>query len=375
MHILHAIDSLSVGGAERVLVELANQTARDGHRVAVCITRSETSLAAALRPEIDLWVLGRQRRFDFPAMKKFAGLVGKHHIDLIQAHSRSTLKFLAGLKTSRMVRVPVILLDHYGIDIDTSVPWWFRLGGKHWLSHYVGVCEALGEWARTAGLPPEKISVIENGLDLSALMRAEPVDIRKELNLPSEVPLGIMVGGLRHEKGTDILIEALAQTARARDLIILVVGGDRDPEFARKCRERAVGLGLAQHLLFLGQRLDVPHLLKVADFALIPSRSEGCNLVFIEYLASALPFVSTLVGGVARQVAPLGLPEFVPTDDPESLAAALDRLLSLTPAERRKRGKQGQAVALQHFDIRSKMPQWYTLYERVLRTQQSKKIG
>ena len=46
MNILHIIDSLAVGGAERVLVELANQAARDGHRVAVCVTRSETTLAA-----------------------------------------------------------------------------------------------------------------------------------------------------------------------------------------------------------------------------------------------------------------------------------------------------------------------------------------
>jgi glycosyltransferase involved in cell wall biosynthesis len=348
-------------------VELANQAARDGHRVAVCVTRSETSLATGLRPGIDLWVLGRRRRFDLPAMKRFARLVRHHHIDLIQAHSRSTLAFLSVLKTLKMIRVPIVFLDHYGkIDIDTSVPWWFRWWGKYCLSHYVGVCEALGAWVRTAGLPPQKISVIENGLDLSTLMQAEPVDIRKELNLPLDVPLGIVVGGLRHEKGTDVLIEAVAQSARARDLIILVVGGDRDPEYARRCRERAAALGLEDNLLFLGQRLDVPHLLRGADFALMPSRSEACNLVFIEYLASALPFVSTLAGGITRQAAALGLPEFVGVDDSASFAAALDRLLNLTPAERRERGKLGQAFALQHFDIQAKMPQWYRLYERVL---------
>jgi len=366
MNILHVIDSLAVGGAERVLVELANQAARDGHRVTVCVTRSETSLAAALHPGIDLWVLGRQRRFDFPAMRRFAGLVKQNRIELIQAHSRSTLAFLSVLKTLKMIRAPIVFLDHYGIEIDPSVPWWFRWWGKHCLSHYVGVCEALGGWAQKAGVPSEKISVIENGLDLSSLMQAEPLDIRKELNLPLDIPLGIVVGGLRYEKGTDALIEAVAQSARARDTIILVVGGDRDPEYARRCRERAASLGLAQHLLFLGQRLDVPRLLRAADFALIPSRSEACNLVFIEYLAAALPFVSTLAGGIALQAAARGLPEFVPIDDPQSFGAALDRLLSLTPAERRERGKLGQAFAIQDFEIRAKMPQWYGLYAKVL---------
>jgi len=89
MNILHVIDSLAVGGAERGLVELANQAARDGHRVAVCVTRSETTLAPGLRPGIDLWVLGRQRRFDLPAMKRFAGLVQHHRIDLVQNPRRS----------------------------------------------------------------------------------------------------------------------------------------------------------------------------------------------------------------------------------------------------------------------------------------------
>ena len=48
---------------------------------------------------------------------------------------------------------------------------------------------------------------------------------------------------------------------------------------------------------------------------------------------------------------------------PRSLATGLDCLLSPTPAERRKQGKQGQAATLRHLEIRTKLPQ---LHERVL---------
>jgi L-malate glycosyltransferase len=367
MNLLHVIDGLMVGGAERVLVELANQAYRDGHEVAVCVTRSDTTLASDLLPGIDLWVLGRKGRFDFRAMKRFGGLVEQHRIDLIQAHSRSTLTFLGALITLRLVRTPVIFLDHFGkIDIDTAVPWWFRLGAKYWVSEYVGVCEALGLWARTAGLPAEKISVIENGLDLHHIMQAEPLDLRQELNISREALIGVVVAGVRYEKGIDVLIEAMSFCPKVHSAKILVVGGARDPEFDQSCRERVAALGLAENLMFLGERMDVPYLLRGADFAMMPSRSEACNLVFIEYLACALPFVSTLAGGIARQAEALGLPEFVPIDDPKSLAAALYRLLSLTSDERRERGEAGQAFALQHFDIRNKMRQWYRLYEQVL---------
>ena len=93
--------------------------------------------------------------------------------------------------------------------------------------------------------------------------------------------------------------------------------------------------------------------------------------MLIEYLASALPFVSTLVGDISHRVSERGIPEFVPPDDARAFSEALDRLLSLSPQERRARGKVGQEMAMSYFDIKNQMPKWYELYKTVLTSSRS----
>jgi glycosyltransferase involved in cell wall biosynthesis len=364
MHIMHVIDSLEVGGAERMLVEIANQTAADGHQVSVCVTRSQHILADSLRPGIALTTLNRGRRFEWDAMKIFATLIKDQKVEVIQAHSRSTFAFLSLAKTLRLIHPPIILHDHYGsIEIDPSIPLWFRIWAKHFLHHYVGVYSKLATWAEAAGLPQEKISVIENALDLKPVCQAVPLDLRRELGLPAQVLIGIVAGGIRPEKGIDVLLEAVARCSCRHLIKILVAGGDRDRAYAQACRAQSTALQLEDRVDFLGERLDFANLIKGADFALIPSRSESGPLVLIEYLAAGLPFVSTRVGAVACRVAGLGIPEFVAPGEAGSLAAALDRLVHLSPAERRARAQSGKTAALGCFDIRQQMPHWYRIYE------------
>ena len=367
MHIMHVIDSLSVGGAERMLVELANQTAADGHQVSICVTRSDCRLAGELRQEIMLWTLRRHNRFELPALKKFAYLVKSQKVDLIHAHGRTTLAFLVLVKTLRLINLPIIFHDHYGlVELDTSIPFWFRYWGGFYVSHYVGVYSKLGAWAQLAQISKNKITVIENAIDLDPICKSSPANIRKEFNISDDIPIGIVTCGIRREKGIDILLEALAQSSWAEKVKILVVGGERDTPYFRTCNALRNALGLEKKVIFLGERLDARNLFHEVDFALIPSLSESGPLVLIEYMASGLPFVSTLVGGISHRVFESGGQEFVPPGDARSFSEALDRLLNLTPRERRARGKIGQEIAKSSFDIKHQMPRWYNLYKTVL---------
>lgn len=366
-HIMHVVDSLALGGAERMLVEIANRSAADGYRVSVCVTRSGCALASTLRPEIGLQVLDRRRRFDWAAIRRFAALVRDQHVDLLHAHGRSTFSFLAMTKSIGLIKAPIVLHDHYGsIEFDTSIPLWFRLWAKRWASHYVGVYTKLVACAEAAGISREKISVIDNALDLSRIQLAAPLDVRKEFGIEDDAAIGIVVGSLRWDKGIDLLLEAVARSSYRRSAKFLIVGGERDKVYAQACRAQSASLGLGDNVIFVGERSDVPGLLRGADFALIPSRSESGPLVLIEHMASGLPIVSSRVGSIAQRVADLGLPEFVAPDNTTAFAKALDRLLSLSPCKRRERGKVGQDIALRNFDIRQTMPQWYEVYAAAL---------
>ncbi|MDO9537350.1 MAG: glycosyltransferase [Thermoplasmata archaeon] len=363
---MHVIDGLPFGGAERMLVEIANQTAASGHKVSVCVTRSDTEMASILRNDIDVWVLNRNRRFDWASLIKFSQIVKNQKVKILHAHSRSTLAFLALGKTLQVYRTPIIMHDHFGIELNNSVPIWFRFWAKYWVDHYVGVYEKLATWGEDAGINPQKISVIDNALDLTKLIDVEPLNIKNYFGLPADSLIGIVVGNLRQEKGIDNLLQAISLSASEKPMRILVVGNQNDKVYAEKCFSQQTSLGLHEIVLFLGERQDVPRLLGGADFALLPSRSESGPLVLIECMAFALPFVATQVGGISHKVAEMGVPEFVEPDNPVAFAAAMDRLLSLSGSERQKRGKIGQKIAIEHFDISQQMRRWVKIYDAVL---------
>jgi glycosyltransferase involved in cell wall biosynthesis len=324
-------------------------------------------LATGLAPGVRLHTLGRHRRFELTPLRRFSRMVREERADLVQAHSRSTFSLLALLKALGWLRVPIVLHDHYGsIELDASVPLWFRFAGRFLLDHYVGVYDKLGTWAQTAGIPRDRIDVIGNALDLSRVERADKLDLHQAFGLQPGPLLGVVVAGIRPDKGIDVLLNALALGKLPRPLRILVIGGASDGAYVESCRALAKTSGLDDTVLFVGKRTDVPAIIKGADFALMPSRSESGPLVLIEYMMAGLPFVSTLVGDIARLAEREGLREFVAPDNPVAFREAMDGLLMLPPADWQQRAQAGRSVALERFNISKVMPKWFKVYDKVL---------
>ena len=366
-HILHVTDTLAIGGKERMLVSLANQLVSDGTDVSVSVTRSDTTLARELDPSIPVVMLDRRSSFDQAGFRRFLAFTSKHKPDLFHAHGRASFSFLAFLKTVHRISAPILFHDHYGpIEIDEHVPTWFRLWGRFCVDYYVGVYSKLGEWAASAGVPAHKIGVIENGIDLRPFDEARACDLRTTYNLPRDKTIGVILGGLRPEKGLDLLVQAVARSTLGGQAHFLVVGNSQDERYVAACLDAMQAMNVAQHFTLIGQQTAVPEILKGADFALMPSRSESGPLVLIEYLAAGLPLVAFCVGAISKSAARLGVAGLVDPVDLEAFARELDCLLAMQPAELSARGLRGQRIAQANFDIRKKMAEWHAAYEYVL---------
>jgi glycosyltransferase involved in cell wall biosynthesis len=366
-YILHVIDSLAPGGAERMAVEIANATEQTRFRVGLCVTRSNTTLACELHPDIPLYVLDRSARFDWKGFCKFRQVVNQQAVDLFHVHGRSTMAFLALCKSIHLVDQPVLFHDHFSIEINDSVPPWFRWWGSKYVAQYVGVYDKLAHWAQRAGIDASRIHIIGNALNLSRIFNAEPLDIRQECGIPIDTMLGVCIGSIRPQKGLELLFRALRELHCDIPFVILVIGGVGDQNYYQKCLRELEQLGRLDQVRLLGSRGDIPNILRGGvDFAVISSLSESGPLVLIEYMAAGLPFVATHVGNICQRAHDLGVPGFVPPGNPLALARALQQLLSLSPLERKERGEIGRHIALEHFDIRKHMPRWYQLYEKVL---------
>jgi len=363
LHVLHVIDTLATGGKERMLVDLANQTVVEGAKASVCITRSGLQMASELNPKIELIVLNRQKRFDFSAMNAFADFVNRSNVDILHCHGRSSFGLAAFSRTIRSIHTPLIFHDHYGkIDLDQSVPLWFRIWGKHYMAQYVGVSDKLGRWAVKAGVQQTKINVIENALNLFRIKQSEPIDIRAQFGLPAESLVGIVIAGLRYEKGIDYLIEALSHCKSSKPFNIVIIGGERQKGYLLECNDKLRSSGLSDLITFAQEKENSADWIQGADFGVIPSRSESGPLVLIEYMAAGLPIVASLTGSIALSAFNNGVPGFVERENSNAFSKALIELIELSDDARKERGEIGKSVAEKLFDIRGAMVEWFRIY-------------
>lgn len=366
LNILHLVDSLSIGGAERMLVDIANSTS-EHHNIFVCVTRESAVLSTDLNGNVGLLVLGRKRRLEWRAIQNLRSFILEHRIDIIHVHSRSSFAFVSLIKFLKFINQPVIMHDHYGeIDLNDTIPYWFRLWSKRYVTQYVGVSESLAHWAYQAGIPSQKISIISNGIDIKRFDIKESVNLREKFSISSEKLIGIVVGRLHYQKGIDLLLDILTESVQRDRYIILFAGSKRENSYYELCLNKIAELHLNNNVIFIDEQRDIPHIIRGADFALMPSRSESGPLVLIEYMLAGLPFVSFRVGNISQQAAQLGIQGFVDFGETKCFSKELDSLVSCSSSERAARGEHGRAIARQYFDIRNKRAEWYTVYNKAL---------
>lgn len=198
-------------------------------------------------------------------------------------------------------------------------------------------------------LPP--VVHVPPGVDVARfvpLSRAERLQVRDRLGLPTKGPLVVSVSRLVPRKGMDVLIQAAARLKRSGsypDLLVVIAGKGRDHDRLERLVTRT---GAPVRLIGRISDADLPALYACADTFALLCRSrwggleqEGFGIVFLEAAASGVASVAGDSGGAAEAVADgeTGVVVSDPTD-PDAVAGALDQLMS----DQEKREKQGVAA-------------------------------
>jgi UDP-glucose:(heptosyl)LPS alpha-1,3-glucosyltransferase len=187
------------------------------------------------------------------------------------------------------------------------------------------------EIAALYGVPPARLSVVYNGVDLVRYhpdnrARARPA-ARAEAGIPMEAWTLLFAGSGFERKGLMTAIEALARMDDRHARLLVLGKGD-----TRAYSERAQGLGVADRVAWLGPRPDIERWYAAADALAIPTRYEPFGNVHLEALASGIPVVTTSQAGGAEVVTP-GSGAVIEPGDPPALAAALDRVREQDPRQ------------------------------------------
>lgn len=204
-------------------------------------------------------------------------------------------------------------------------------------------------------IPPAKVSVVVNGVDLERWRpRWQPErqalgqQFREEFGVPVTAPLLVTVGNLTRQKDHANLIAACALLREQfPDLRAVILGeGERRPSLEDEIRRR----GLEGAVILAGFVADPAPALAAADLFVLSSDNEGMAWVLMEAAASGLPIVTTDVSGARHCVQPGETGAVVPVRDAPALAAAAAGLLA-DPAALRIMGRRGRELAESRLDV------------------------
>ena len=144
--VLQVSDSLGLGGAERVAVNLANLLPRERFDVHLCVTRREGPLSREVAPDVQRLLLERVSRLDEPrAILRWVRYVRRHDIRIIHCH-KDTI-FLAALAAPLLPGTLLVWHDHYGEYAFQSRPSWLDRLANWRTRGIISVNEPLLDWA------------------------------------------------------------------------------------------------------------------------------------------------------------------------------------------------------------------------------------
>jgi glycosyltransferase involved in cell wall biosynthesis len=351
VRIMHAIQELATGGAERVVVSLTNGAKRAGHEVA--IAAAPGPLGAEV--EVPLFPLPIVRRRPAAAARAAWTLHAASRAwgpDLVHCHNPgmavvASLATLRGRRRPGLVSVQGVPEEDYPATART-----LRLAGLPIVACGPGVADVLAEH----GVEVEATIVNSVG---PAPPPANREQLAREWGFSPEMPLVVNVGRLVPQKNQALAIRAISEVPGA---VLAVIGdGPLRGELEREIRQA----GVSGRVVLAGARQDARAVMDAADAVVSSSRWEGLPLAGLEALAAGTPLVATAVRGVRELIVDGETGLLVEPDDAGALAAALRRVLGDAELAHRL-GERGRRLAANYGEEKM-IAAFLELYETLVR--------
>jgi glycosyltransferase involved in cell wall biosynthesis len=356
MRVLHVIETLEFGGAEKVLIDLANASLA-ACEVAICCIKRGGGLLNKVDPRIRVTCLDKGEGNDWSVPSRLAATVRDGGFDVIHAHQWGT--YLECTAAALMTGRPRLVHTVHGLYTHYAPGGWSgaKIALRHWLERrgaarherIVTVSDSIRDYVvRDVGIAADKVTTIYNGIPDTPLRAVE-----------RNGHTFLSVGRLADVKNHAMMLRAFALLRERRPQAQLQIAGD-GPERGR-LEDLARELGLGDSVRFLGFRNNVADLLAGADVFLMSSRYEGISIALLEAMSCRLAVVATRVGGVPETVQHDHSGLLVPDDDHAAMAEAMQQLMDSEPL-RQRLGAAGQELQRERFSIAGTARQYQQLY-------------
>ncbi len=301
--VLHVIDSLHLGGAQEVVQNLATcGTPRFKHEVA---TMHGRGIYWNRLRDAGIAVHSLSPHKHLPAyLATLPTLILSTRPDILHCHlipSNIIAKPLGSL-----LGVPLVINHDHTNDphrIDNKLLLALDKSTNRFARHIIAVAAACRDFLiRHESIPPEKITLVPNAIDLRRFSPATTsrAESRTALDLPPDTPVIAGVGRLNPQKNFSLFLKiAAAVSSKFPETRFLLAGEGPEESLLR---EQAARLGIAEKVIFAGYIPDTRLVYAAADILLMPSRFEGLPMTLLEAMAMGLPVVASNLDGIAEVV-------------------------------------------------------------------------
>ena len=282
MRVLQVIDSLHVGGAEKIAVMIANLAAENGEISGLVTLVSPGKLHSELNYNVEFYDLDRVSKWNISAAKRFIFLLGKY--DVIQVHLRHNLKWVLFWTFVFRKKINIIFHDHNNSILKKNILYliqWNKIAHVFVNQNLFNLQNSKGEEFHNSYFLP------------NYCIPAEMIGEYKKY--PNQIRI-VIVSNLRKIKKIEFALELLNSMIKSRPIMMDIYYSNFDHEYFTQLKDYINNNNLGENVNFiLGESEPAKFYFKY-DLGLHTSPLESGPLTILEYMANGLPFISFNTG-------------------------------------------------------------------------------
>lgn len=357
--IVHIIYRFDIGGLESVLVNMINTMPEQSYRhVIISLTESSEFEKRINRDDVEVICLHKQAGNDPKIHLKIWRLLRQLKPACVHTYNIATLEynviaFLAGIKKR-------IHAEHgrdiYDLDGSNKKYQYLRRFINPFVTKWIPVSKELADWlVDVVKLPKAKVKLIYNGIDLELYRPKEHVQ-KETCVIGSVGRMAIVKDQLTLIKAAEVLV---TENPELKQILRIVLVGDG--ELHSTIQGYIADHSLKDNVELLGARNDVACILQDFDVFVLPSLAEGIPLTILEAMATALPVISTEVGGVPELIENNAQGYLIKPKDVKGLATKI-KLYIDKPELMAQHGASGREKVEKNFSLQAMTKQYLQIY-------------
>lgn len=361
--ILYLIDSFSLGGAEKFLLNLCRNLDKEDFEIHVAAVVFGGTLEDEFRSlGIEVKIFNKKGKLSLPLIWQLRRYIKQINPDIV--HTNLFGADTWGRIAAILAKTPIIISTEHNVNLDE--PHYKKLI-KLILSWFTTKIIAISEGVRDYSIKVEKIKsakikLIYYGIDLDKFnfRGYRQIDLTKPIN-------AVTVGRLVPQKGHKFLIEALPLImANYPNFKLHIIGAGK---LENDLKEQVKGLGLEESVIFYGQRLDVENIFPKMDLFILPSLWEGLGLVLLEAQAVGVPILAADIPSVSEIIKDEETGLLFPVKNSPAIGQKVNYLLSY-PAIAQKIVNNAHNIVSEKFSLRKMVDNYSSLYKQLIKNRE-----